>query len=421
MIKNNQLLKNIISNYLFVFWMAGLNLVLVPIYLRLLGADQWGIIAICLTVQGFLCILDVGLGQIMPRDIASANGVLNSEFELYKIYQLIYLCIGLFGFIAGFFLVDFICNFWIHVDENNKDYLVYLIRIILFQFLFQFVNNSNLGFLNGKQLQSVVNIVQFVLSNIKHLLILTCLITIERSAYVYIIICVIISFVEFIIFYVIINKKKYNFWKINFSRLLTVVKNAGTVSFGVVIGVLSSQIDRVVLIKYIDSSIFGKYIVIASFGLAFAHLQYPLMRAFLPKLSSSADKSAHMINAFLAVILFCIVPCLLVFIFSSEILDLWLGAGRGLAEGGGILRLVLAGIIFNALYHVLYQLMIVYNYGKFIIVINSVILITQLVVIVNFAEKFGAIIGGISWMLSGLLQLIFGLFWFFLVYKKNMA
>ena len=93
--------RNVVSNYATVVWMSGLSFAFVPIYVRNLGPAEWGVVAACVTLQGFLALLDVGLGQIMPRSFARVAGNAREEAALFRAYSRIYTVLALSGFVAG--------------------------------------------------------------------------------------------------------------------------------------------------------------------------------------------------------------------------------------------------------------------------------------------------------------------------------
>lgn len=50
-------------------------------YLKLLGKEQWGMVAACLSLQGILLLLDAGMSQVMPRDFAQKNRILKRYIQ----------------------------------------------------------------------------------------------------------------------------------------------------------------------------------------------------------------------------------------------------------------------------------------------------------------------------------------------------
>ncbi|EFI0591430.1 O90/O127 family O-antigen flippase, partial [Escherichia coli] len=69
-------------------------------------------------------------------------------------------------------------------------------------------------------------------------------------------------------------------------QLIDLVKENYIFSFGVIVGVFVSQLDKILLSHYVETQLYGVYVIVAQLGLSFLQLQYPLMKSLLPALSS---------------------------------------------------------------------------------------------------------------------------------------
>ena len=58
-----------------------------------------------------------------------------------------------------------------------------------------------------------------------------------------------------------------------------------------IVGVFVSQLDKILLSHYVETQLYGVYVIVAQLGLSFLQLQYPLMKSLLPALSSQGEKS----------------------------------------------------------------------------------------------------------------------------------
>ena len=67
--------KNIIANFAGSGWSALMGLIFLPFYIRLMGAESYGIVGIFVSLQAIFSILDLGLSQTLNREMArlSAN------------------------------------------------------------------------------------------------------------------------------------------------------------------------------------------------------------------------------------------------------------------------------------------------------------------------------------------------------------
>ena len=61
---------NILANFAGQAWSGLLTLALVPVYIKFLGIEAYGLIGFYAMLQGMLVVLDFGLGQTLNRELA---------------------------------------------------------------------------------------------------------------------------------------------------------------------------------------------------------------------------------------------------------------------------------------------------------------------------------------------------------------
>ncbi|QWE02825.1 lipopolysaccharide biosynthesis protein [Polynucleobacter sp. JS-JIR-II-b4] len=411
----SQLARNIFTNYLAVIWMGGLSILLIPFYLKFLGSEQWGIVAICMALQGFFNLLDAGLAQIMPRDVARVSHDPDACLKTYVIYQRTYLFLALSGFLIGQFSVPWLVDHWFSGGNSFSAQDSWAFHLVIVQFLFQFSNNANIGYWNGKQLQAMANFRQCAFGSLKHFGALSLVYFWQADAIAYLIPFTVVSAFEFFTNRHAISQslKGSHAQPIDWMDYKKLGSEGGMLFVGVLIGMLASQMDRIVLSKYVDVASFGIYVIVANLGLAVMQLQHPLVRAFLPRMTQDLagnNKSSFRRLAF-GMTFLCIVPCLVLALLSPWILKVWIGNPEVVSEGSLVLSLLFCAVACNAIYQLIYQRVLVSGDGRWVIKTNAVILILILPLILSIVSIFGITAGGIYWLAMTFLQLIFGLLW----------
>ncbi|QWD04208.1 hypothetical protein G6720_01645 [Polynucleobacter paneuropaeus] len=412
---HSQLGRNIFTNYLAVIWMGGLSIILIPFYLGLLGVQQWGVIAICMALQAFFNLLDAGLSQIMPRDLARVAKQPVACLRTYVVYQRAYLGLALTGFILGQLAIPWLVDHWFSGGQSFGPEESWAFHLVLLQFFFQFSNNANIGYWNGIQLQTTANIRQCAFSALKHLGALSLIYFWRADAIAYLIPFTTVTVIEFLSnrFSIKNSLKDALLTQIGWSDYKQLVHEAGLLFVGVLIGMLASQMDRIVLSKYVDVATFGIYVIVANLGLAVMQLQYPLIRAFLPRITQ--DLAGNNKTSFkwlaLGISLLCILPCLILALLSSWILKIWIGNPEVVSQGALPLSLFFCAVAFNAAYQLIYQRLLIGGHGLLIAKINALILFITLPLLLLAVQPLGIKAGGFYWLLMSCLQLLFGLIW----------
>ena len=126
-IKNN-ILANLIGNSL----TAIVFLICIPVYIRYLGVESYGLIGFFASLQVVFSVLDAGLSATLNREFArlsvSADGKIEQK-NLLKTFEIIYFSIAVFIGLVIFSLAPFISRHWLTTVFLSPD----TVRLVLIQ------------------------------------------------------------------------------------------------------------------------------------------------------------------------------------------------------------------------------------------------------------------------------------------------
>ncbi len=74
--------KNIAANFAGSIWQALIGLVFIPLYIKFMGIESWGLIGIFVTLQAIFGILDMGLSSTLNREMARLSVLPGKEQEM---------------------------------------------------------------------------------------------------------------------------------------------------------------------------------------------------------------------------------------------------------------------------------------------------------------------------------------------------
>ncbi|MFM5366351.1 oligosaccharide flippase family protein [Aeromonas veronii] len=407
---NSLFYKNVISNYICTAFLGGGVLVLYPIYINILGAKSWGIVSACLLIQSFMFFLDSGMAQIMPRDISRTG----NHAKVYCGYLFYYVMIAFLGSALIFFCSKLLSLHWFN-GVNDIYQLECSLKILSIQFFFQFLNNVNLGFWNGIQKQTIANKRLCTFFSLKHGLAFL-LICFYKTPVSYVLAFAAVSVIEFIYNYIEI-KRLYIKQDIifDFNESVNIVTTNWHFSLSVIVGVVASQLDRVLLSKYVSVEMFGYYSLAVQYGLAFLQFQYPIIRALIPAISNNDDAGGQYRVLKTSVKFFaCLtVPIFFVLSYPYEILLFITRNEAFVSSTVNVFRLVLISVLMNYIYGFIYSLMIKENAGKFIFISNFTAILVMLTYFFSFSDKSDIITGGWLWVINvSVCLFISSIFWF---------
>lgn len=195
--------------------------------------------------------------------------------------------------------------------------------------------------------------------------------------------------------------------------LRVLLREAGVLAFGVLIGMLVSQIDRIVLSRSVDIASFGRYVIVANLGLAFMQLQYPLIRAFFPRIVKGvvSGGGSSMWQLGTGIFLFSVLPCLLIAMAAPWLLHIWLHDPVIVLQGSLPLRLILGEVALTSIYQLFYQQIIARGQGQAVVLINLSTLLVVLPVIIILVETHGIVAGAAARTIGAAVQLSLGFLW----------
>src|SRR2546425_13359508 len=105
--------KNIVANFAGNGWTALLAVALIPLYIRFLGIEAWGLVGIFASLQGIFALLDMGLSATLNREIARLSVRENKAQEmrnLVRTLELIYWTVAAVIGVSVFLLAPLIAN-----------------------------------------------------------------------------------------------------------------------------------------------------------------------------------------------------------------------------------------------------------------------------------------------------------------------
>ncbi|MDT7522518.1 oligosaccharide flippase family protein [Rhodoferax sp. TBRC 17198] len=413
--------RNAASSFVALAWLSLLSMLMIPFYIRLLGVSEWGLVAACASLQILSNFIDSGFSQILPRWVALVANHPARLRQYVIVFRRIYICLGLTMFLTLQASAGYLAHRWFKVPAESMDGLEMAIRIVSLQFFFQFFNNLHIGLWHGLQHQVLANFRACGFGTLKHLTALLSLQFLVPEAWMYTLAFASIAFLEVTVNAVSVRRllgrgpDTASQDKITLGLLL---KEVSILSAGILVGLLVSQLDRIILSRTIDVAEFGIYTVVSTFAFAFLQLQAPVTRAYFPVIVKNIQtngqvSAAHMKRLVGGTLVICILPALMTCWFAPQILELWLQDLTVVSLGTAPFRLLLFAVVLNSLYGCIYQVIVAKGQSHKILQFNLISLASALLVVYLYGTDGGVMLGAFIWITTSLAQLMLGILWWF--------
>ena len=110
-----------------------MELAFIPLYIKFIGIESYGLFGFYLTIKALLSIFDLGLGLVINHELARLSIKSDNEIKMRNIlrtFEYIYLGIG---FILGLILLlssSIIANYWFLKSTLSQSVIIDSIKIM---------------------------------------------------------------------------------------------------------------------------------------------------------------------------------------------------------------------------------------------------------------------------------------------------
>jgi O-antigen/teichoic acid export membrane protein len=129
--------RNILASYACQLYVAIVGIVMVPLYLKYMGAETYGLVGFFAMLQAWFNLLDMGLTPTMARETARFRGGATSALSyrrLVRALEVVFLVVALAGGGAMFAASGYIASNWlqvVHLPVAEVQVAVHLMAVIV--------------------------------------------------------------------------------------------------------------------------------------------------------------------------------------------------------------------------------------------------------------------------------------------------
>ena len=157
--------KNLLSNYLGQSWIALMGLVFVPLYIKYLGVESYGLIGFFTLMLAWMSLFDMGMTPTLNREVARYTAGAHSAAairDLVRTFEVV--CAGVAVLIAVIFFAvsDWIAKSWLNARALPTADVEHALALMGLVAALQFVEGLYRGGLLGFQKHAWLNAVSAV-------------------------------------------------------------------------------------------------------------------------------------------------------------------------------------------------------------------------------------------------------------------
>lgn len=400
--------KNVVANYLGQGWTALMGIAFVPIYIKYMGVEAYGLIGVFAMLQAWLTLLDMGMTPTLTREMARYTAGARSAKsirDLLRSLEVIAFALASLIMFVVWATAPWLSRHWFKAEKITAEEVAKVLLIIGILVALRFIESLYRGAVLGLQRQVWLSAVGSGLATFRGLGAVCILIFVSPSIEAFFIWQLLVSVLTIIIF--IFGVYRYLPPSILAARFSWVeIKKIGRFAAGMMattfLSLLLMQVDKIILSRMLSLEAFGYYTLAGTIVAVLYQLTGPITQAYYPRFTELVTKgdTAGLIKIYhqsAQLISILIVPAaLMLMFFGVNILTLWTNDSLLVRNVAPLMNLLALGTMLNALMHIPYILTVAYGWPGFAVRQNIVAVAILVPAIFLVTPYYGSI--GAAWI-----------------------
>ncbi len=402
--------KNTIANYLGQGWTALMGLVFIPVYIRYLGVEAWGLVGFMSMMQAWFILLDMGLTPTLSREMArfqAGEHSAQSIRDLLRSLEMIYGGVAVAVVGTVWLIAPWVAVHWLSAAQLTTASVAQAIGMMGLVLATRMVEQVYRGAIQGLQQQVWLNGAQSVLTTLRWAGAIGVLAWVDNSIEAFFWWQGLVSLLTV----VILARKTYHWLphgerqaRFDLDAMVRIRRFAGGMAATTLLALLLTQVDKLLLSKLVSLEDFGYYTLAASVASALYLLAIPIVTALSPRLTELVAKSEHQVlidtyhqaSQWLATVL---IPVALVMAaFAEPLLYVWTGNVSLTQKAGPLLALLALGTLLHGFMYVPYTMQLAHGWTGCAIRVNILAVCFIVPAVMWSLPRYGAIGAAWAWL-----------------------
>jgi O-antigen/teichoic acid export membrane protein len=402
--------KNVIANLVGRGLSVASVYAFIPIYLRFLGIEAYGVVGFFAVLQAVFAFADIGLTATLSREMArlSVRNDAGQEMrDLLRTVETVYWIAAVCAALVVVAGAGLLADHWLNSHTLSRRSVVTAVRLMGIVLALQLPAGFYQGGILGRERQVLANVLQVAWSLV-------------RGAGAVLVVWLVSPTLEtFFVWQIAINAiyviaVRYALGRVlppavtgprfAISLLKQVWRYAGGMTAMALLSAALTQTDRLVVSKMLSLEQFGYYVLAASVAQVPVILAGPIASAVFPRFTALAavgDRSAlsewyHRACQLASVL--AIPAGLTLALFSYELIKEWTGSAATAYHISAVATILCLGSTVLALQVVPYNLALAHGWTSLNVILSLASLVVIVPLLVALVSSFGLLGGGVSWL-----------------------
>lgn len=416
--------RNIFASYLSQIYVTLIGILVLPMYLKYMGAEAYGLVGFFTMLQAWFNLLDMGLTPTVAREAARFRGRATDALSYRRLLRALQLIFASIAFIGGstlFAFSGFIARHWLNVQSLSFDQVEIALKLMALGVALRWMSGLYRGCISGAEELVWLGGFNAILATLRFVVAVPVLIWIGHSTQIFFAYQLLVAVIELGCLMV---KARGTFPKIPDEKLLgwsasflfapikSVLGFSLTIAFTSTIWILVTQADKLILSKLLALSEYGYFTLAVLAASGVMMVSGPITSALLPRmarLQAEGDEAGLIAlyrNATQMVAVIALPTCLLLAFFSEQVLWIWTGDMHAAAQAAPVLRLYALGNGFLVISAFPYYLQFAKGDLRLHLLGNLFFLLFLIPLLIWASMKYGSSGAGYVWLFSNAMYLL---------------
>ncbi|WP_288986651.1 oligosaccharide flippase family protein [uncultured Pseudoalteromonas sp.] len=413
--------KNIIANYVSQLYVTGIGILILPLYVKYMGAEAYGLVGFFAMLQAWFALLDLGLTPTISRETARYCGASMSALayrQLFRALSSIFIAIALIGGAILWLLASSIASEWLKVDSIPIADVIFSVQIMAISVALRWMTGLYRGVITGCEQLVWLSIVNTVIATLRFIGVFVSMWVYGFTPSVFFVHQLVVAIFELLILYFKATRSLPSKVSLpeaigfSFTPIKPVLKFSLAIAFTSSIWVLVTQTDKLILSGILPLAEYGYFTMAVLVASGIMIISGPISSSIMPRMARLHAEGKHLEllsvyrNATQLVSVICGSAAIVIAFFAEPLLYVWTG-DRELAKNTSlILTLYVIGNGFLAVSAFPYYLQYAKGNLRYHLIGNAVMAVVLIPSIIVAATYYGAVGAGYAWLVVNVLYLV---------------
>lgn len=413
--------KNIIANYASQLYVTGIGILILPLYVKYMGAEAYGLVGFFTMLQAWFGLLDMGLTPTIGRQTSLFYGGSMSALayrQLFRALSLIFVAVALLGGSSLFFLADSVTEGWLKVEKLTTEEVITAVQIMAISVAMRWMGGLYRGVITGAERLVWLSGFNVLIATLRFVAVFGTMALYGFTPVVFFMHQLVVAVLELLGLWwmarhLLPSKRDIQGdigW--SFKPIRPILKFALSIAFTSSVWVLVTQTDKLILSGILSLAEYGYFTLAVLVASGIMVISGPISSAIMPRMARlyAEGKQNELIQVYRdATQLVSIIAgsaAITIAFFAEPLLYAWTGDQQLAIKAAPILGLYAIGNGILAIGAFPYYLQYAMGNLRYHLIGNALMVVMLIPIIIWAATHFGGVGAGYTWFGMNALYLL---------------